>query len=371
MTQLRLLHVHSGNLFGGIETVLLSLRSYHDETGGFESEYALCFDSRLARELRGRESKVHILAAAKASRPWTVFRARALLGRLLATRNFDAVVTHSPWTQGIFGPVLTNWSGPCVFWLHGALGKLHWTERLARRHEPQLVVCNSNSTARTLPKLYPNARSTVIYNPVEEPQTGRATRLEVREQANTPPDAFVILLAGRMEALKGHAVLLSAVAGLNVTATVYCWFAGGAQQPSEQRYQQSLESQAAGLGISDSVRFLGDRKDIANVYAAADLYCQPNTHPEGFGVTFVEALYTGLPVVTTAIGGALEIIDESCGVLIDPDDVSQLVVSLESLIEDPDRLAALASAAPIRARQLCDPNAQLARIYNEVKSIAT
>ena len=66
------------------------------------------------------------------------------------------------------------------------------------------------------------------------------------------------------------------------------------------------------------MRWLGQRRDVPELLAAADIYCQPNVGAEPFGIVFVEALYTGLPVVTTALGGALEIIDASCGVLVPP-----------------------------------------------------
>ena len=46
--------------------------------------------------------------------------------------------------------------------------------------------------------------------------------------------------------------------------------------------------------------------------AAADIYCQPNLTAEPFGITFIEALHSRLPVVATALGGTREIVDESC-----------------------------------------------------------
>ena len=64
------------------------------------------------------------------------------------------------------------------------------------------------------------------------------------------------------------------------------------------------------------MRFLGERRDVAACMRAADIHCQPNTAPEPFGLAFVEALYAGLPVVTTALGGALEILTDACGVLV-------------------------------------------------------
>ena len=69
----------------------------------------------------------------------------------------------------------------------------------------------------------------------------------------------------------------------------------------------------------ERVRFLGQRSDIPDVLGAADIHCQPNVDPEPFGVAFVEALHAGLPVVTTAIGAAPEVVDATCGVLVPKD----------------------------------------------------
>ena len=374
MSHLRILHVHSGNLFGGIETVLLSLTRFRDGEDGFESEYALCHDARLASELRSAAASVHILPQARASRPWSVRSSRKKLAVILNGSQYDAVVCHSPWAQGIYGPVILRAKPASVFWLHGALNKSHWTERLARRYPPRLVVCNSRFTQENVADLYPAVRSSVVYNPVA-PVAARDNRRpelrsEVRQRLDTPANAFVLLLVGRMEELKGHPALISATAELCSTRDVYCWIVGGPQRHSERRYFSKLTGMVADLGIEDRVRFLGERTDVSDLYASADLYCQPNTKPEGFGVTFVEALYAGLPVVTTKLGGALEIVDDSCGELVEPDSAHELVETIQSLTDHPERLRELAHAAPGRAKELCDPLRQLAEVYREVRSLA-
>jgi len=99
---------------------------------------------------------------------------------------------------------------------------------------------------------------------------------------------------------------------------------GGAQRDAEVRYLGALSVSAARMGIAGRVRFLGERTDTSALYAAADLYCQPNTQPDSYGLTFVEALSAGLPVITSAIGGATEIVDASCGVLVPPGDPAAL-----------------------------------------------
>jgi glycosyltransferase involved in cell wall biosynthesis len=138
-----------------------------------------------------------------------------------------------------------------------------------------------------------------------------------------------------------------------------CWFAGGPQRPSETRYAEEILRRSEALGLSSKVSFLGFREDTPALMGLADIYCQPNERPEPFGIAFVEALRHGLPVVTSAFGGAMEIVDESCGRMVPPGDPKELASALESLIRDGDLRRRLASAGPARAHALCDPQNQL------------
>jgi glycosyltransferase involved in cell wall biosynthesis len=92
---------------------------------------------------------------------------------------------------------------------------------------------------------------------------------------------------------------------------------------------------------------------------AADLYCQSNTGPEGFGLALVESLRAGLPVITSDFGGAAEIVNGVCGVLCPPGDAAAVAAALRGLIADPDRRRMLGAAGPRRAAELCDPARQL------------
>jgi glycosyltransferase involved in cell wall biosynthesis len=66
-----------------------------------------------------------------------------------------------------------------------------------------------------------------------------------------------------------------------------------------------------------------------------------------------------LPVVTTAIGGANEIVTDVCGRLVPPDDAVALSAALLELLQDSDLRATLGRGGPTRAHQLCDPTAQI------------
>src|SRR6266480_7354211 len=100
---MRVLHVYSGNLFGGIEAILLTLaRTSPALNPTVEHEFALCFDGRLATELAAAGARIHQLEPVRVSRPQTVRAARQALVHLLQMHSFDRVVCHAPWAQAIF-----------------------------------------------------------------------------------------------------------------------------------------------------------------------------------------------------------------------------------------------------------------------------
>lgn len=361
---MRVLHVYSGNLFGGIEVILIALARGRSLSPGVEHEFALCFQGKLARELTRFGARLHHLGPVRMSRPATARSARAALAALLASTAFDRVICHAPWAQGIFGGVARRARVPLVFWAHDVMKGRHWTERLARRVAPDLAICNSRFTASTLGSLYSSVPAAVVYAPVEMrrwPMDAKERRL-TRVFLNTAERAIVIIQASRSERWKGHALLLEALSELRDVPNWIWWQVGGAQRPAEAAFLSALKQSAKRFGIFDRVRWIGERDDVPRLLAAADLYCQPNLDPEPFGVAFVEALAAGLPVVTVGRGGACEIVDDSCGILVPPRDPHALAAEIKQLIEDPGRRARLAAAGPARARRLCDPATALQRL---------
>jgi len=313
---------------------------------------ALTSDGRIAADLRTAGVPVTILGEAQMSRPFTVWRARRALAALLQSQRPDVVVCHQPWPLALFGSVAKRHSIALVLWMHMAASR-HWLDRLAWRVHPGTIVCNSAFTASTLPKA--DARVEVVYAPVDMPSKGHTVRLQADRHA-------VIIQVSRMEPLKGHTVLLDALARLPQPAKWTCRLAGGAQRPHEAQYMQSLRARADALGIADRVEFLGDRSDIPSLLAGADIYCQPNVAPDAFGLSLIEAMAAGLPVVTSALGGAKEIVDDTCGVLVAPRDSAALAAQLSALLENRGHREWLGANGPGRARALCDPATQMPRI---------
>src|SRR2546426_1136621 len=202
---MRVLHVHSGNLDGGVETLLLTLARYRDLCPAMEPEFALCFEGRLSEELTAAEVPVHFLGEVRVRRPTTVWRARRRLKDLLQRRRFDLVVCHMAWPQALFGPVVRSAHLPLVFWLHSAVNGHHWLQLWARRTPPDLALCNSRFTQSTLPNMYPKVCSQLIHCPVSAntPRASDSERQGTRAEFHTPTHATVIVQPSRMEAGKG------------------------------------------------------------------------------------------------------------------------------------------------------------------------
>jgi glycosyltransferase involved in cell wall biosynthesis len=242
----------------------------------------------------------------------------------------------------------------------------HWLEKLAGLTEPDLFICNSRFTASLLPRT--RARVETIFYPVLAPPSRDALR---RANPHLPHLVRpVVVQVSRMESWKGHQTTLEALGRLRDLPDWSCLQVGGAQRPSEQRYLDSLRETCTRLGIADRVHFAGHRSDVGSLLAAADIFCQPNLEPEPFGISFVEALYAGLPVISSAIGGAVEIVDADCGALVPAGDAAALAGVLSRLITDRSERERLGRAGPARARACCDPHTQMNRIAAALERVA-
>jgi glycosyltransferase involved in cell wall biosynthesis len=368
---MNVLHISAGNLFGGVETLLVTLARLRGVCPEMTPHFALCFEGRLASELRGAGVSVHLLGEVRVRKPWTVSRARRMLAGLLQRQRFDVVVCHSVWPQALFGPVIRSVGLPLVFWLHDAARGTHWLERWAKRTRPDVAICNSRFTAERLPNLYRDVSAQVVYCPVAIPSSSSssAERRAVRAELDTTEDAVVVIQVGRLDPLKGHRLCLEALARLADVSGWICWQVGGAQRPQEMRYLEELKIAAVRLGVAERIRFVGQRSDVSKLMAAADVYCQPNACPDSFGITFIEALLAGLPVVTTAMGGALEIVDSTCGVLAPVGNAPALAAELRRLIQDPFWRITLAGSGPARARMLCDPTTRMEELHRCLRTV--
>ncbi|NNJ25880.1 glycosyltransferase family 4 protein [Alienimonas chondri] len=401
---LRLLHVHSGNLYGGVERLLETLLAHGNDLGegtpGLRQDFALCFQGRLSERLRKRGAEVVDLGPVRRLAPWSGMRARRRLAAALRAATaagdpYDVVLFHGFWSLGLLGGGAkarekTSGGTPRALWLHEDPDASHWTYRRALGVGGDGVIFNSDfvhdrpASRALLEGLHvPGERGVVLRCPVTPPSPVTADRrAEARASLGVCDQETLIFIAARFVPWKGHALLMDALSLLAADSTIAerpwsCAIAGDAQLPAEKRRVAKLKTQAERLGIADRLRWLGHRDDMPEMMAAADVYCQPNTGPEPFGLVFVEALYAGCPVVTTATGGGREILKqrraagtgsganrergESAGLLTGID-ATAVAKALRTLIVDPARRRRLGDLGPARAAALSDPTARLAQL---------
>jgi glycosyltransferase involved in cell wall biosynthesis len=362
----RILHLAAGNLFGGVETLLCTF-AQRRSAQALDSEFGLCFEGRLSDELRRLGAPVHMLGRLRLRDALSVGRANLALSRLLRRARYDAVVMHGAWPHLAFGLCTKLHGVKLVTWGHGAPLELGLLDRLSDWVRADLLIANSHHTLEALGSRFEKVRSEVIYYPVEVDAPSEKSRASIRRELVTPEGAVVIAFAARLERWKGHALLLRAVRELaqHVQTEWRVWLCGGAQRPHEQAYLRELTGFVEQAGLSSRISFLGQRTDVRDVLRAADIFCQPNSAPEPFGIVFIEALYAGLPVVTTNMGGGKEIVDQSCGLLVEPEP-TRVAAALGRLITDPGLRQRLAQAAPARARRLCDPDTRIEEIAGAI-----
>ncbi|TWT34636.1 glycosyltransferase family 4 protein [Blastopirellula retiformator] len=369
---LKVLHVYSGNMYGGIETVLSTLAQNRVAAPQMKPEFGLCFSGRLREELEEADCVVHDLGPIRISRPWTLLRARRRLVRLLRQGEYDVVVMHACWVQALLGATARRLS-PVVYWGHDISYGEHWLEKWAARCRPTYVIANSEATRESIEKrLYPGTPASIARYPVlRSDGFGADDRKAIRKEFDLDDETPVIIQVGRLESYKGLHIHLEALGQLPADEPWESWVVGGPQKAEDHEYLSKLKAIVEGHGLTNRVRFLGQRSDVARILRAADLFCHPNVRAEPFGVVFIEALFAGLPVVATNIGGAKEIVTDNCGQLVAPNDVNALAKALNELVQDLALRKSLGVNGPNRATELCDVGAQILKLEKVLRSAAS
>lgn len=162
------------------------------------------------------------------------------------------------------------------------------------------------------------------------------------------PDDTLIGCFGRIRPQKGVDLLIdAAIDVLPDYPDAQIVFTGRATKEFES-FQHEQEAKLDAAGLSDRVRFLGERPwdEIVETYRALDLFVAPARH-EGFGLTPLEAMASGVPAIACHGVGAFsaQIEDGVTGRLVEKDNADALARALRDMLSDPKKLAAAGHAA--------------------------
>lgn len=205
------------------------------------------------------------------------------------------------------------------------------------------VIVPSNHIAETLVRDLGVGRDRVTVAPPGFEQMDDIVRPEPAKA--TPP---LILSVGLLTPRKGHDVLLQALARL----TDLDWQAEIVGKAHEADAAESLQAQAAKLGLCARVRFAGEISEDAlkQAYARASVFALA-TRYEGYGMVLSEAMQNGLPVVSCRVGAVPETVGEAA-LLVAPEDPEELAAAIRTLLTSRETAQCYARAARDRAAAL-------------------
>lgn len=209
-----------------------------------------------------------------------------------------------------------------------------------------------DAVARSIERVYHLCPTATIPNgiPVDEYRSPAGTREAVRAELGVGDHTQVFLTAGRLNRQKNHELLIAALQRLQGSEPKG---AGDAGSPpgvlvliaGDGDLRASLEQQAAGL----PVRFLGVRRDMPRLMAAADAFVLPSRW-EGNPMAVMEAMAASLPVIATDVGCVSELVVPGTGRVVPEGDVGALAAAMRELGRDECRQLGRAAAKVARER---------------------
>lgn len=168
-----------------------------------------------------------------------------------------------------------------------------------------------------------------------------------------PSGRRVVLMAGRIEPWKGQHVLMDAAPAVfaAVPDAVVLYLGSGVRGRGREAYLDGLRARAAAGPLSGRVYFGGHVPDAPALMRRAAAVVHASVSPEPFGLTVIEALAAGTPLVAAGAGGPAEVVgDSGCALLHRPGNADDLAAKLISVLTDPAGAARMADRGRRRAR---------------------
>jgi len=180
-----------------------------------------------------------------------------------------------------------------------------------------------------------------------------------RRALNLPEVAPLVGIVATLRSWKGHRYLLDALPKVRRADARLIIVGDGPQRPA-------LEAQVDALGLRSRVMFAGQQHDVAPWLAALDVFALPSTANEGVPQALLQAMFAGIPSVTTDAGAIPEIArDGDTARIVAVEDADALAAGLDAVLDDP----AAASARAARARAFVLPRFGLDAMLDRMETV--
>ncbi len=172
---------------------------------------------------------------------------------------------------------------------------------------------------------------------------------DIRQELGLEADAFLVLSVGELNINKNQRTIIEAINQLNDSAVHYIICGKGDELENLQKF-------VAKYKLEQNVHFLGYRTDVVDICNQSDVYVM-SSYREGLPVASLEAMYCGLPLITSNIRGLVDVMkDGKSGYLARPDDVQCFAKAIEKLKQSPELRKQMGENNKITVKPYCIEN---------------
>ncbi len=169
-------------------------------------------------------------------------------------------------------------------------------------------------------------------------------RVEKRKELGASVNDTILVSVGELNYNKNHQVIIKAISKIDNIHVKY-WLCGRGER------EESLHKLVDSLSLNNRIFFLGYRTDVPTILNAADIFCFPSRR-EGLGIAAIEAMASGLPLVTSNIHGINDYSVNNCsGFSCAPDDIDGFAKSIERLCRDLENRNLMGESNKDRAKE--------------------
>ena len=204
---------------------------------------------------------------------------------------------------------------------------------LYKNLDPLIFVSHAAERAFLSTVLAKDIRTVVVHNAVKNIPPKEITPTDFHLKLNLDANTKLLGFCGRLDPEKGVDLIIGALPQLLLQHNVVLLIAG----TGDKKYTDFLHQKIKDLHLENRVHFLGFLNDVFTFLTGLDVAILPSRAKESFGLTLVECMQAGCPVITTNTGAQEEIIEnQKTGLIIPPDSVSEIVEKVKILLENPE-----------------------------------
>ena len=290
------------------------------------------------------------------------------LKRLIKQKNIDLVHTDAPRHTFYAGMAARLTGRPLIWHVRVSDPEKKLYDKFLSKLASKVIPVSRAVGKRFKGIAHKSDKFVVIYNGVDLKEFGPQLADErFKEEFEIEEDWILVGTLGQLIPSKGQELFLKAAAQvLKLFPDVKFIIVGD----GNEAYRKRLEDLSRDLGIKEKVIFTGFREDIPRIMASLDVVILPTYHFEGFSRVVLEGMASSKPVITTALGGNPEAVEDGkTGILVPSGDSNRLAEAILELVKDESKRTKMGRAGRRRAEKLFSIERnieQIEKIYKEL-----